>query len=489
MNMIRKGLVVMLLVVVLLAVLGLTLGADALFARALRSGGEAALGAPVEFSDAGLSLFAGRATVSDFRGGTETHPLLDFREAAFDVGVGAALDGRAHLEQATIEGLRIHLTVDEDGRLSWDPGPPPAEVEAEADAPAVAPDAEPLPPPADRDLVQILREYWVRYETYQGYYEAYGGFLGGGDDEEAEEDAARERGRWPGKPEAVTAAQREAAAAEESRGALWIERAAIEDFGWETLDARSGAPLLPALASCSLRMLAVGTPPDGSTPASEWSGEAALEAGGEFSFGYFGARDDAPNRLKLTATGLPIRELLPLAGSSFPFDVSEGALALLTEDFAFAADHLSGSVRLELSGAKLAARADSPRVLGVDAKEFCSLLNTALGQQPVAFVIRLGGTPAAPKFEIENQTDLGDMLGGAIKAEVERRAREFVAEQQQALEQKADEIKQGLEQNAEEIKQGLEQKAEEAKTEATQKLEQEVGSRVGNLIGGKKRGG
>jgi len=469
MSLIRKGLVAVLLVVVLLAVLGVLFGADALFARALRSGGEAALGAPVDFEDAGLSLFAGSADVRGFRGGTETHPLLGFANARFDVGVGAALAGRTEIETARIDGLRIHLVVDEEGRLSWDPGPPPPQAEKEPDAPAPAPDAEPLPPPAERDLMQIAREYWERYETYQGYYDEYGGFLGGGDDDEDPEEAVRERVRWPGKPDAVAAAQREAAAEAEARGRLWIGEAAIEDFAWITRDARSGEPLLPALASCSLRMLRIGTPPDGGTEPAELSGDATLETGGALSFAWQGSRDGTPNGLRLSATSLPIRELLPLAGKSFPFDVSEGLLAVATEDLRFASDHLSGSVRLELSGAQLAARADSPDVLGVDAGEFCQLLNVALGNQPVAFVLRLGGTPAAPEFEIENQTDIGDMLGGAIQAEAERRAREFVDEQKAELEQKVDEQKAELEQKAEE-------KKEELKQEATK--------RIGNLIGG-----
>ncbi len=470
MSMIRKGLVVVLLVVVLLFALGLTLGADALFRRAMQSGAEAALGAPVTIEDTELSLFSGSATISGFRGGTETDPLLDFTEACFDVDVNAAFDGRAHIQQATLKGLRIHLVIDEQGQLSWDSGPPPADAPKAEDPPKPAPDATPPPPAEEQDLTQLLWAYWLRYQEYKPYYDEHGGFFGGGDEDE-EAEAARQRARWPGKPDAVAAAQRADAAAADTRGAFWLDHAAVEDFAWDTLDKRTGEPLLPALASFSMRMTAIGTPPDGSTPPSGLSGEAKLLNGGELNFNWAGSRDDSPSKLALTALGIPVQELLPLAGSSFPYDVIGGTLAVGTEDLAFAKDHLSGTIRLVLADGQLAARADSPKVLGVNAKEFCSLLNTALGSQPVAFVIELGGTPAAPKFKIRNETDLGDMLGGAIRAEAERRAREFVDEQRAELENQFDEEKAKVEQQIDAEKEKLKEKAKKG---------------LGKLIGGGK---
>ena len=481
MSMIRKGLAVLLLVVVLLFVLGLTFGADTLFRHAMQSGAEAALGAPVSIEDTELSLFSGSAAISGFHGGTEKSPLLDFSEARFDVSVGAALDGRAHIEQATLEGLRIHLLIDEQGKLSWDSGPPPADAPKAEAPPQTAPDATPPPPPEEQDLTQVLQAYWLRYQEYKPYYDEHGGFFGGGGESE-EEEAARQRARWPGKPDAVAAAQSADAAATEARGAFWIDQAAIEDFAWNTLDERTGKPLLPALASGSLRMNAIGTPPDGSSPASGLAGEAKLVNGGDLSFNWSGSRDGSPSGLALTASAISVQDLLPLAGASFPYDVIGGTLAVGTDDLAFAKDHLSGTIRLELADGQLSARADSPEVLGVDAKEFCSLLNTALGSQPVAFVIELGGTPAAPKFKISNATDLGDMLGGAIKAEAERLAREFVDEQTAELENLVDTEKAELERKAAEEKAELQRKADAEKA----KLEEKAKEGLGRIIGGGK---
>ena len=438
MSVIRKGLTALLVLVLVATVLGLTLGLDWLFARAVRSGGAAALGAPVDFDGAGFALFSGRATVDGFHGGTAEHPLLDFEHAALQVSPGAALGGRVQIDEATLDGLVLHLVIDEQGKLGWDPGPPPADTEPAQDAPP-APPAEPA---EDADLVQILREYALRLRTYKEYYDKYGGVFGG--DGDAEEGPAAERVRWPGKPEAVRLAQAEDAAAAAAQGVFWLAEAAISDFSWNTLDQRNGEPLLPALSSCSLNLSALGTPPDGSTPPSEVRGEATFAAGGELGFALALSRDGSPHALTLNATGLLLVELMPLAGQSFPFKIEDGTVDVVAEEFRFAADSLDGSVRLRLAGARLSPKPDSPKVLGVRPGEFCRLLNAALEAVPVEFVLRVGGSPGRPTFRIENESEIGDALGGAIRAEVERRAREFVDEQRQELEEEGRNRLEGL---------------------------------------------
>jgi hypothetical protein len=93
-----------------------------------------------------------------------------------------------------------------------------------------------------------------------------------------------------------------------------------------------------------------------------------------------------------------------------------------------------------LRGVNVQPRRISPQVLGVDAAVFCQLLNDAMARAPVAFSIVLGGTPTRPTFDVENETDLGELLGGAVKAEVRRRAEALIDEQAGRLQEKAGEV-------------------------------------------------
>ena len=47
---------------------------------------------------------------------------------------------------------------------------------------------------------------------------------------------------------------------------------------------------------------------------------------------------------------------------------------------------------------------------------------------------------ADPRFAIENETDLGELLGGAVKAEVERRAQKLINKHAGELQEKAGEL-------------------------------------------------
>jgi hypothetical protein len=432
----RKGFLILFAIVLLGLTVGVALGADALFERALRAWGPHAFGGqPIAFSDAELAIFGGRANVSDFRAGTDEYPLLELERGGLEVGVGAALAGRVHVRNAELVGTRLHLIVREDGTLAFDPGPPPPEVEPGKPPP---PRERPLPKAENRDLVQIVAEYWERYQAYKEYYDKYGGIFSGGADEDAEPPPPPTR--FPGKPDFVAAAQERRRVERAARGAFWLERAAIEDFRWETLDQRNGQPLLPELKGFTFALEHLGTPPGGETMPATVRGEGELADGGAIGFRLDLARDGGDSALEFRAVGVPTEALVALAKNALPFQVSGGALDVVADGLRFRDEALAGRVRVELRGVNVQPRRISPQVLGVDAAVFCQLLNDAMARAPVAFSIVLGGTPTRPTFDVENETDLGELLGGAVKAEVRRRAEALIDEQAGRLQEKAGEV-------------------------------------------------
>lgn len=431
----RKGFLILFFVTLISVIVGVALGADTLFERGLRIYGPAAFGGqPVEFRDAELSIFGGRAGVNEFRAGTVENPLLELERGGLEVSVGAALSGRVHIQNAELVGTRLHLIVREDGTLAVDPGPPPPEVQPEAPLP---PRERPLPKAENRDLIQIVTEYWERYQAYKGYYDDYGGIFSGGAGEETEPPAPA---RFPGKPEFVAAAQEQRRAEREAKGAFWMERAAIEDFRWETIDRRTGKPLLPELKGFTFALENLGTPPHGETMPASVRGDGELADGGKIGFHLDLARDGGNSALEFSALGVPTDSLAALAKNALPFQLSGGALDLIADGLRFRDEALTGRVRVELRGVNVQPRRISPQVLGVDPEVFCQLLNDAIASSPVAFSIVLGGTPTRPTFDVENETDLGDLLGGAVKAEVMRRAGALIDEQAGKLQEKAGEL-------------------------------------------------
>jgi len=431
----RKGFLVLVTVTLLVIVIGVAFGADALFSRALRTWGPSAFGGqPIEFSDAELAIFGGRAGVSDFRAGTTENPLLELTHGGLEVSVAAALSGRIHVQNAELVGTRLHLIVLEDGTLAVDPGPPPPEVQAGKPVP---PRERPLPKAENRDLVQIVTEYWERYQTYQEYYDDYGGIFSGGS---GGSEPAAAPARFPGKPSFVTEAQERRRIENATQGVFWLERAAIDDFRWETVDRRTGKPVLPELKGFTFALENLGTPPSGETMPATVRGDGELAEGGKIGFRLDLARDGADSALEFSALGVPTDTLVALAKNALPFQVSGGALDLVADGLRFRDDALVGRVRVELRGANVQARRISPKVMGVDAEVFCQLLNDAMASSPVAFSIVLGGTPTRPTFDVENETDLGDLLGGAVKAEVMRRAEALIDEQAGKLQEKAGEL-------------------------------------------------
>lgn len=424
MAVLRKGFLILFLVVLLLLALGVTLGADTLFKRALRAWGPQAFGGqPVEFAEAELALLGGRAGVTEFRAGTAQEPLIELGKGELSVSVGAALGGRVHVRNAELSGARLHLIVEEDGTLAFDPGPPPPEVAAGTPAP---PRERPLPKAENRDLIQIVSEYWERIQTYKEYYDEYGGIFAGGG---GEKPAPPAPALFPGKPDFVAAAQERRRAERKGRGIFWLESAAIEDFRWETLDRRTGKPLLPALAGFSFALEHLGAPPQGETMPATVRGEGALADGGKIGFRLDLARDGGDSALEFSALGVPTDALVALAKNALPFQVGGGNLDVVADGLRFRDDALAGRVRVELRGATVKPRRISPQVLGVEPEVFCQLLNDAIARAPVAFAIALGGTPTRPTFDVENETDLGELLGGAVKAEVQRRAAALINEQ------------------------------------------------------------
>jgi len=466
----RKGFLLLLAVLVLALLGALIFGGDALFSHALRKYGPVAFHQPVDFETAELSVLGGSAGVEQFKVGTTEYPMLDIGKAEINISTMAVLDGRVVIENAQLDDTLLHLIVKPDGTLAFDPGPPPPDV-VEAEGPVEQ--AEELPPAEDRDFVQIAVEYWERYQQYKEYYDM---LPVGGDDGETSESAEEEVGRakYPGMPDYVKAAQ--TAAAADAEGVFWLSNASIKDFNWETIDKRNGKPILPAIDNFTFSLANIGTPPDGATPAATYKGSGGLQAGGAIDFTLALSRDATLSSLDFTADGLPVASVTDLINKSLPFSINGGTLDIGTQGVAFNAEQLGGGIRIVLNDTTLKALPNSPDVLGVPAREFCTLLNSALQSQPVAFMINLGGTPSSPTFDIENETDLGDMLGGAVKAEVERRAQEFIDEQTDELQEKAgDLLKDKLGDN---LPEGVGEQLDEA-------LKGKVD--VGGLFGGKKK--
>ncbi|MFK5956679.1 MAG: DUF748 domain-containing protein [Planctomycetota bacterium] len=470
-SILRKGFLLFVLILFLALITTLIFGGDSLFGHALKKYGPVAFKRPVGFTSAELSVLGGSAGVEQFKVGTDDNPVLEIGKAEINLSTTALIDGRVLIENAQLNNARLFLIIRKDGTLSIDSGPPPEDVTSSNPQPKE--DAS-LPPAKDRDFVQIATEYWDRYKHYKEYYDEYGGSLGGDDD--ASEDDALQRIKFPGMPDFVQAAQQ--LAAESSDGVFWLQHAELTDFQWETLDERTERPVLPALQDFSFSLDNVGTPPSDASPQAIYAGKGGLVEGGALDFRLGLSRDGTPSSLDFTADALPVASIVDMIGKSFPFKIEGGNLDIGTMDLLFQPDSLSGGVRVVMNGTTLSAIAGSPDVLGVAAKEFCSLLNSAMQDQPIAFVIRLGGTPTSPSFAIENETDLGDLLGGAVKAEVTRRAQKLIDEQAGKLQNKAgDLIKDKL---GDKLPGGVGDQLDEA-------LKGKID--VGSLFGGKKKGG
>lgn len=419
MRLLRTGLLVVVLVLAAALLGALVLGGDWLFASALRGYGPSAIGQPLDFAGAELSVLAGSAGIDELLVGTREHPVLAVRRAGVNASPLALLSGRLHVEEAVLEGSVVHLVIDERGQLNLDPGPPPAEVTA-AKPPRERPRRRQTPP-AERDFVQIVQEYWERLQDYSDYYDKAGGVFGGEDDPEAAaERAAWLRAKHPGRASFLGEAEADAGPS------FWLGHAALEDFRWETVDLRTGQPILPPLERLSLSIDRLGAAPAGETGPTTIAGQGAFAAGGSIDFELNVARAAEPSGLRLTASGLPVAAVAALVTQSLPYELTGGLLDLQTRKLRFATDRLEGKVIVTLREVVLKPKPDAPEVLGLKPREFCRLLNEALARAPVALDFMLGGTPTAPTFEIDNQGALKDLLTGAVEAEAKNRLEQLL---------------------------------------------------------------
>lgn len=475
MKIFRKGFVILLATLTILVILTAAFAGDPLFAGALRKYGPPAVGQPLDFEKAQLSLIGGSAEIDGLRIGAEAAPLAEVAHFLFDADALAVLGGRLAIEEAQLGRTHLRLIIDENGKLGFDPGPPPPDAEPTPGAkPPVA--EEERTPPEDRDLVQIVEELWERYETYKDYYDEYGGVLGGG--EEQAEEVAQSRAKWPGKPAYLSGAT---SGGDAKPGFFWLEKAEIAELTWETLDQRTGKPVLPAISGGTLLLAALGSPPldeagQPTTPPQDVRGSLTFADGGDALFQLQMPRTDDPSSLALQLTNLPIDSLQAAVNRSLPYDLTGGVVDLDTANLNFASDLLRGEVRIQLRGVELKPRPSSPEVLGVKPAEFCSVLNRALGSQPVEFLFELGGTPTDPSFKLKDATDLDDLILDAVVDEAEARLRAEAEAQKQELENKA---KEEIGEKANEL---LGDKANELLGDKAKKG-------LGGLLGGNKKGG
>ena len=154
MKIFRKGFVVLLVTLTVLLVLIAAFAGDPLFAGALRAYGPQAVGQPLEFEDAGLSILGGSAHIDGLEVGAPAEPLAEIASFVFDADALALLGGRIAIEQASLGKTHLRLIVDENGKLGFDPGPPPPEAEPTPGKKPPVKEEERVPA-EDRDLVQI----------------------------------------------------------------------------------------------------------------------------------------------------------------------------------------------------------------------------------------------------------------------------------------------------------------------------------------------
>lgn len=421
----RTGLLILVLVLILLISGGLYFGGDPLFASALRTYGPDATGQPLAFEDARLSVFGGTAAIDGLLIGTETDPVVEASRVSLDASTFDLLAGRLHLEDASLDGAVLHLVIDQNGKLSLDPGPPPEEVLKEK--PPKERKGRKKTEPEDRDFVQIVQEYWERLQEYEEYYDKAGSVFGGEESEEEKaEREARQRAKHPGKASFLDQKEDEGVS-------FWLGHAALTDFRWETVDERTGKPVLPPLQSLSLTADRFGAAPEGVTEPASLAGQGAFSDGGAIDFRLDLSRSEELSKLKFTATDLPVAAIAELVTESLPYTLESGFLDLDTRKLRFAEDRLQGKVKVNLREVVLKAKKGAPEVLGMKPREFTKLLNQALASAPVAFDFVLGGTPTEPSFKIENESSLKDLLTGAIKAEAEERGKELLEEKKDEL--------------------------------------------------------
>jgi hypothetical protein len=463
----RKGLIVLLLVLAGILLIVLAFGGDTLFSSALHRYGPVAIGQPLDFDDAQLSLLEGRAGIDGLVIGTNKRELARFGNITIDASTLGLIDGRLNIEEASINQVHLNLEIDQNGQLIFDPGPPPAGTAQSSGTGGNQAGAKTSTPAADRDLVQIVQEYWQRYQTYQEYYDEYGGVFGDSEESDGEASgAANGRSILRGKP----AYLKNRAAAD--AGSFYLTKAEIADFSWTTLDQRTGKPILPEIEKGSITLLSLGSPPE-SEGAEEEPGpatmhvEANLLDGGLIRLSYSQPHTKGPTRLMAEIKSMPMDSLKEAINQSLPFDLQGGLVDVLTKNINFTNDSLRGQIHLELRNVVLAPRPNSKAVLGIKPADFCRVLNQGMQDHPVAFDFLLGGTPTDPTFEIQNATNLEDLILDAL----------------------TDEAKARLDAEVDKPKSRAQAEVDKARAKLGDKAKAKLGDKAKSLFGGKKKGG
>jgi len=405
----RKGFFTLLGVLLVLVLLFLWLACDPLFRSALEHYAPQALGQPVSFEEAMLSPLAGRAEIQGLKIGSPEQPMIESGRLVAEVSPLRLLEGGFGIQEASLDQATLRFRIDKQGRFGFDPGPPPEGV-----APERTPREKPTPtPPEDRDLVEIVQEYWERIQEYKKYYDKAGLFGGGEADSSAQE--APLPSRYRGRQGRASFLDADAAQPAAGRG-FWIGHAGVEDLHLETVDERTGKPILPVFDKLSFSLDRLGDVPGDEKAPGRISADGVLAGGGALGFTLDLAHAEGPSRLAFHVQGLPPSVFADLVRNSLPWRIEGQAIDLDSDDLAFTGDSLEGDVALTLHGIQLQPRKSAPDVLGLSAGKFSQLLNQALQQGPVKLKLSLSGSPTRPSFRIRNETELNQLLGGALKS-------------------------------------------------------------------------
>jgi len=406
----RKGFFTLLGVLLVLVLLFLWLACDPLFRGALERFGPQAVGQPFSFENAMLSPLAGRAEIQGLKIGSPEKPMIESGRLVAEVSPFGLLGGVFGIQEASLDQATLRFRIDKQGRFGFDPGPPPEGVPAER-----GPREKPNPtPPEKRDLIEIVQEYWERAQEYKKYYDKVGLF-GGGEAGSSEKEAPLPS-RYHGRQGRASFLEDDAEQpqAKAPRG-FWIGHAGVEDLRLETVDERTGRPILPVFDKLSFSLDRLGDVPGDEEIPGRISADGVLAGGGTLGFTLELARQAGPSRLAFHVQGLPPSVFADLVRNSLPWRIEGRAIDLDADELAFTAGSLKGDVALTLHGIRLQPRKSAPDVLGLSAREFSQLLNQALEQGPVKLKLSLSGSPTRPSFRIRNETELDKLLGGALK--------------------------------------------------------------------------
>ncbi|MFQ5748514.1 MAG: DUF748 domain-containing protein [Planctomycetota bacterium] len=406
----RKGFFSLMGVLFVLVLLFLWLACDPLFRGALERYGPQALGQPLSFDEAMLSPLAGRAEILGLKIGSPERPMIESGRLVAEVSPFRLLGGEFGIELAALERATLRFRIDKQGRLGFDPGPPPEGVSPERRS-----REQPAPTnPEDRDFVEIVQEYWERVQEYKKYYEKTGLFGGGEASPSAKE--VPPPSRYRGRQGRASCLESDAGPPEGKPGRRFgIGHAGVQDLHLETRDERTGKPILPVFDKLSFSMDRLGGVPGGEETPGRIAADGVLAGGGSFGFILELARGAGPSRLVLHVQGLSPSAFADLVRNSLPWRIEGRAIDLDADELAFTQTSLKGELSLTLHGIRLQARRSAPDVLGLPAQEFSHLLNQALEQGPVKLKLSLSGSPTRPTFRIRNETELDQLLGGALK--------------------------------------------------------------------------